>query len=390
MPVSTDIAFAARSYPVLGGFALPYSTIASNFLDSVSLRADGRGLSLDELLSLRKRSLAQLEKGQSVSAVNHLQQVLSGLCVQFVHINPIVVETAWNLIDAHCNNDDQHQATIMMNWISKCYSNSLGLWHPRTLNHYIRIAEKLQDLGRPSHAEMLGNSFLIAIQDGIDALQIVPVVWNSEVSGQLLSATDLGHFWVDCSDELQVCQQVKLAKLCSTARVPGMEEILELLIFRHENTRFGMELRLMLIRLHIVNGKGLNAASDCRLARAKISKLILECEDSDLLTLFSQCRELAAVHAIVEDRAGHDRVLNWTSNQFQQKVTLPTKGGHQKEQIRLYVDHLIAVGRDLEGRSNWEHASPWLERALGIAIKYLGAKDNRSLTLQTAMRNKAL
>jgi hypothetical protein len=377
----------ALSRPGPASFASPFQIPASNIFDSDSLRAEGRGRTIADLFEMRERGLDQLQDGRPVEAVSNLERALSGLCDHFVPTNTIVIETTWSLIDAHKENHHQHQVTTIMTWLSRMYSSSLGLWHPQALLHYIRVVERLQDFHRSSDADILENNFLSALRNAIDPREVVLVV-QSEGSGHFVNgtahsffATDLRQFFVECEDEVQGHQQIKLARLMSAVRLSGMHDVLDELILRSELNlpplqNCEVEFRLILIRFHIANGDENSATIACKLARQAFSQVILGGKSTNLEDLFRQPRELAAVHALNGDLSGHNRVLNWTCDRLQERVTLPSKQGRRGDDVCSFVDRLILIGQSLQQRSGWADASPWFERAWRLSIKHLSCKSS--------------
>ncbi|RSL60100.1 hypothetical protein CEP53_005552 [Fusarium sp. AF-6] len=237
--------------------------------DMQSFRADGRGLSIQELLVLKAKGAKQISDRQLDEAIVSLHTALTGL--QHVHksTHPGVVETAWCLADAYALDQKVQSGDDIVNWISSAYSQDLSLWHPQTLTHYLRVVEKLQSRGRGDDAKSLGFRLFAAIRDDMPSTKVIQVRQCSDHDSQFDSVAGDAEFqriFDERSDIGEIDQQLRLASIWSVSTLPGMQSVMEQLILRLASLPLDfrdreMDARCIYIRV-LVYEKGQETASE--------------------------------------------------------------------------------------------------------------------------------
>ncbi|RSM00107.1 hypothetical protein CEP52_009342 [Fusarium oligoseptatum] len=188
--------------------------------DVQSFRADGRGLSIQELLGLKAKGAKQISDRQLDEAILSLRTALTGLQHAHKSTHPSVVETAWCLVDAYVLNQKVQSGDDIINWISSAYSQDLSLWHPQTLTHYLRVVEKLQARGRGDDAKSLGFRLFAAIRDDMPSTKVIQVRQCSDHDSQFDSVAGDAEFqriFDERSDIGEIDQQLRLASIWSVS-----------------------------------------------------------------------------------------------------------------------------------------------------------------------------
>ncbi|KAJ4318725.1 hypothetical protein N0V84_006718 [Fusarium piperis] len=367
-----------------------------NPFDVQSFRADGRGLSMDELLALKAKSAKQISDDQVDEAILSLRTALTGMRDLCKPTHPAVVETAWCLADACALGGGINGGYEVINWISSGYSQDLSLWHPQTLTHYLRVVEKLQAWGRSHDAKSLGFRLFTAIRDSVPSTKIVSVLQSSEPDIELDSVADdveFQHVFDARSDMDQVDQQIKLANIWSVARLPGMQSVMQKLVSRFASLPSNLrgreiEARCIGIRVLVYEESHESAKSECKLARDSLAKLILDSNPPPFFDLIKLSKELLNIHFLAGDTPGSQTVQKWTSKSLEDRILKPFQGTGGKSNASALIGYFIDIGLDYQRRSKEKEAQTWFERAYGLSVKMLGSYDLTSQRLERAVKER--
>ncbi|RTE84796.1 hypothetical protein BHE90_000554 [Fusarium euwallaceae] len=363
--------------------------------DVQSFRADGRGLSIQELLVLKAKGAKQISDRQLDEAILSLRTALTGL--QHVHksTHSSVVDTAWCLVDAYTLDQKVQSGDDIINWISSAYSQDLSLWHPQTLTHYLRVVEKLQARGRGDDAKSLGFRLFAAIRDDMPSTKVIQVRQCSDHDSQFDSVADDAEFqriFDERSDIGEIDQQLRLASIWSVSTLPGMQSAMEQLILRLASLPLDfrdreVDARCIYIRV-LVYEKGQEAArSECKRARDSLADLI-HANRPPFATLIRLSQELAHVHKQAGDSSGFQTVQKWTANKLENYVLRLFSGPDCSSNASALIDHFVEVGLSYQNHSKQGEAHRWFERAHGLSVKIFGCDDSTSQRLEKAVRER--
>ncbi|KAK2471614.1 hypothetical protein H9L39_16605 [Fusarium oxysporum f. sp. albedinis] len=263
-------------------FSFQFRSPAQGPLDAPSLRVDGRGLSEAELLTLRAKSIRQVSEGDREVGISGLIAALCGFQNHFLATDSKVIETAWSLVQAYTLEGVCERCDEVMNWMSANYSRDLGLWHPLSLLHYIRVEERLLSCGRVDEAEGLGLGVYIAVRDSVGDEGVITIKGaqgDKKSTTEVPSMSVLEGVFADYRDDIRVGQQLKLAKLWSLSRLSGMDTILRRLIHRFASVPgvfqiHSQDVRCILIEFLIACGDSSAATEECKATRDSQAKLI--------------------------------------------------------------------------------------------------------------------
>ncbi|KAF5698700.1 hypothetical protein FMUND_15040 [Fusarium mundagurra] len=321
-------------------------------LDVPSLRVDGRGLSEAELLTLRAKSISQVSGGNREEGISGLIAALCGFQNHFPATNPKVIETAWSLVQAYTLEGVSERCDEVISWMSTNYSRDLGLWHPLSLLHYIRVEEWLLSCGRIDEAQTLGLGVYVAVRDSVGDEGVITIKGaqgDDESTTEVPSMSVLEGVFADYQDDIRVGQQLKLAKLWSLSRLSGMDTILRRLIQRFDTVPgvfqiHSQDVRCMLIEFLIASGNSSAATEECKATRDSQAKLIKLLGKSEFKSLLRISRELSTLHLVNGDPGGHMRVLTWTADAFQAILSTTSLTGYNLDGIQSLLHFYIKVG----------------------------------------------
>lgn len=362
--------------------------------DVQSICADGRGLSMEELLALRAKAVEHISDGQLDMAILSLRTALVGLKHLCKSTHPSVVETAWCLVDAYMRHQDIRDGDYIINRISSAYSKYLNLWHPQTLTHYLRVVEKLEAFGRTKDAKSLGFRLFIAMRDEIPSTKIIRVRQSSDHEDYVEDfANDAGfqRIFDDRSEMAAIDQQLKLASIWSAARLPGMKSVMEKLTIRFASLPSNfrgreVEARCIYIRVLIhEEGQGI-ARGECKSARDLLANLILHDNPPPFPDLVRLSKELLHIHLLAEDTSGFRTVQKWTSNSLEDHILSPFRGIDSTENASILIGYLKDIGLINQHRFGPKEALVWFERAYGLSIKTLGSYHSTTERLERAVK----
>ncbi|KIL83693.1 hypothetical protein FAVG1_13086 [Fusarium avenaceum] len=363
-------------------------------LDASSLRADGRGLSETELATLKERAIKQISYGNREEGITSLIATLSGLQNYYLVTHTKVVDAAWSLVHGYTLQGVNERCDEVINWMSANYSKNLGLWHPLSLLHYIRVIEVLLSSCRVDEARQLGFDVYTAVRDGVaedGVITIKQVQGDNEFTAQVPNMSDLETVFVDHRDDIVVGQQLKLAKLWSLSRLSGMETILRQLIQRFDSVSGVLQLhsqdaRCILIEYLIAREDSSSVTAVCKAARDSQAKLIWLLGRSEFKELLRLSRKLSALHLMSGDCEGCTRILTWTADAFQAMFTAASPTGYNFDGIRGLLLFYVELGSSCYHEDGWNSAKLWIERAFGFAVRTLGAFDGLSLQIEQVLK----
>ncbi|SCV36179.1 uncharacterized protein FFB14_05952 [Fusarium fujikuroi] len=393
---SPSMAHSNKCTTTSSSFSFQFRSPAQGPLDATSLRVDGRGLSEAELLALRAKSISQVGEGNREEGISGLIATLCGFQDHFPATDPKVIETAWSLVQAYTLDGFSERCDEVMNWMSANYSRDLGLWHPLSLLHYIRVEENLLSCGRVHEAERLGLGVYIAVRDsmGDEGVITIKKAWGDKNSTtEVPSMSVLEGVFAYYQDDIRVGQQLKLAKLWSLSRLSGMDTILRRLIQRFASVPgvfqiHSQDVRCILIEFLVACGDSSAATEECKAARdsqAKLIKLLGRSEFRDLLRISQQ---LSTLHLVNGDPDGHMRVLTWTADAFQAILSAASSTSYNLDGILSLVHFYIKVGEARNNECGWKSAELWVGRAFVFAVRKLGNFHNLSLQIERLLKAK--
>ncbi|CAH0024985.1 unnamed protein product [Clonostachys rhizophaga] len=307
----------------------------------------------------RSQAVKQMAERDYGNAITNLQAALTGL--QFLSAPPqaYVRSTAWSLSDAYVRTGDLGMADAVINWISATYIHDKGLWNPETLDHYLRVIDWLLESRRVHDGKCLGFMFYLACRDRYGPQQTIRIACNKYVENQMAEPPDKSVFDLlsrKSDDPIEVRQQLRLAKLWSTAGIEGIEEMLQSMVavynsYAAKSKSLGIFARCALIRHYVIMGSHDAATKECKESRDLLAAFIREFTLSELRDMLLLSRELAALHLQNQDPDRAKRVLTWTADTLQTLILVPSKLGDNSENtIRIAVGGVMP-GYGLSGHT---------------------------------------
>ncbi|KAH7157981.1 hypothetical protein B0J13DRAFT_603652 [Dactylonectria estremocensis] len=364
--------------------------------ESDLLQTEGRGLPLTRLMELRKNALDLFARGKNAEAAYDLRTALCGLRHVFGATYPLPAQTGYDLAEIYESDDDPDKADSVLNWMSETHVEEMGLWHPDTLQHYLRIIGFLQASSRYEQAKLLGFRIYHAVRDSWGPRRAILIPSNAESDASSPEALDLevmDRIFAESSEGMIVSQQLKIANLWATAAIPGMENLLQRLVNQCERhpaslAREALEARCCLIKKYIATGASDLADSECKIARDNLAKIILDNTETIPDDVLTTSIELASLHLQHNNANRCARVVTWTADILEGLVSNFNRPQFEKN-TRTAITYFTTVGLRYQEQSSWEDAAPWFERALALVSKVAKCPNPITILLEDAIDRRS-
>jgi hypothetical protein len=360
------------------------------------LCADVKALSMDELLMVQTEALRQISYGQLDRAILMLRTVIARRKDIYKSSHPTIVAALWHLVDAYALNQDFQHADEVVDRISTDYSRELGLWHPRTLDHYQRVVINLKTSGRNNVARSLGFLLFTAIRDNLpptDIISVRPAVVTNHDFSSVTESPEFQGIFSEHLDVNQMDQQLRLAAIWSLAKLPGMQLVVQKLISDFKLLPLdlrGREVEARCIYIYsLVDEKTLKTArSECLTTRHTLTSLILCADPLHLTELIPLARELQYQHRFVKDTSGRDAIRRWIADLIQDEILQPFRGIYGQSRSLKLILHFTAIGLGFQQLLKQKEALFWFEFAWKVSDNLLGSDHSISQRLDRAIKDQ--
>lgn len=363
---------------------------------------NGRGLSLSELQKLKADAEALAAREDPDEAEQKFRDALSGFRHQLSSTHAFTADTAYQLASFYAKQQRMKEADEVLNWLSEEHCSRWGLWHSRTLSHYLVVVEELQAWSRDASAKFLAYGIYEALRDEWSRKKFVLVpAWNRSWDIDACGVPDndvTDRLFVESEDEVRIDRQVRIANLWLVAGLQGTEHILPCLITRFEErpNRLlqALAARCYLLKNYIRKGEPNSAESEAALARKLLGQLMSEHETGILPGVLLESIKLAFLHLDNNDANWCDRLISWTSDKLEDSVSKWTGAGINYRnlcQIRnagSTITYLILAGFKHQRRSGWENASSWFEQAYSFSSRVFGPRDQMTQNIEMAIKGR--
>lgn len=353
------------------------------------LRNNGRGLPLPLLYGLKREGQLMKSEGDFHLAENKLREALGGFRYHLSHTHPVVAESAYGLASCLGDQERMREADDVLNWLSAQYCTELGLWHPRTLEHYIRIFELLQDWSRDDFAKLMAHNIYETLRDGSDRRKplMIPILGASrdlEVP-EFPDTGVLDQLFTGPRDDKLFETQIWIAGLWSVARLPGTQDLLSRLVSQCEEydlevhaDGFPLQLlraRLFLIKEHCRNENQEHAEQEATQARTLLAKVVSGAPGMLSKEALTISRELAFLHITINDPEGCKRILSRMADRLEDLVStqMVRRNISINRNCLNLIKYLIHVGLAYQRLEMKDNARSWFERASAVASRLVGS-----------------
>ena len=272
-------------------------------------------------------------------------------------------------------------ADRVLNWLSAQFCFELGLWHSRTLAHYHRIVELLQDSSKHECAKMMAYNVYKALRDGFDTRYAltIPVRRESESLEvpEFLDNEAIQGLFSGPKDNALLETEVRIAGLWLAARLPGTQQLLARLAYENEENMPlpALRARLFLIKQHVRDGDLERAEQEATHGRRLLATLVRGASGSLHTEALSMSLEMAFFHIDIDDLAGCERILSRMADILEDLTTVVSVYGRAPvdEKLLDFIKYLLHAGLAYQRREMMGHATSWVERACSIISRMVSA-----------------
>ncbi|KAH7234099.1 hypothetical protein B0J15DRAFT_471977 [Fusarium solani] len=360
------------------------------------LCADVKALSMDELLMVQTEALRQISYGQLDRAILMLRTAIARRKDIYKSSHPTIVAALWHLVDAYALNQDFQHADEVVDRISTDYSRELGLWHPRTLDHYQRVVINLKTSGRNNVTRSLGFLLFTVIRDNLpptDIISVRPAVVTNHDFSSVTESPEFQGIFSEHLDVNQMDQQLRLAAIWSLAKLPGMQLVVQKLISDFKLLPLdlrGREVEARCIYIYsLVDEKTLKTArSECLTTRHTLTSLILCADPLHLTELIPLARELQYQHRFVKDTSGRNAIGRWIADLIQDGILQPFRGIYGQSRSMKLILHFTAIGLGFQQLLKQKEALFRFEFARKVSDNLLGSDHSISQRLDRAIKDQ--
>lgn len=350
------------------------------------VRNNGRGLPLPLLYGLKRNGELMKSEGNFRLAENKLREALCGFRYHLSRTHPVVAESAYGLASCLGGQGRMRDADEVLNWLSAQYCTAFGLWHPRTLEHYVRIFELLQDWSRDDFAKTMAYNAYEALRDGSRKPLMIPILIESrdpEVP-EFPGTEIIDRFIIGPQDDWLFETRIRIAGLWSVAKLPGTQALLPRLVSQCEEHQCevhadgihlqALRARLFLIKEHGRDGNQGHAEQEATQARTLLAKVASGTRGMLPEETLIISRELAFLHITINDPEGCERILSRMADRLEDLVSTWVIGRNKSidRNCLVLVKYLFHVGLAYQRREMKDNACSWFERAYGVASRLIG------------------
>ena len=330
-------------------------------------------MSMSDLRQLLQSATATAAAGLMAEAEAQYRDALLGFRHLLSPTHDETLRAGYRFASFYANQGRMNEVDSLLNWMTSCHRTKWGTSHTSTILHYARVIDLFRSCGRREHAEIM----LYKLMDNTNNLEDVLNGVTSRGSGQgpRSSNGNTNYSWFSESyNPSTISHQLQMIDLSLAVNIRGPVDVLPRIIENCEGCPDGLgpqevRAKCVLARLYITDGNINEARRVLSSAKGTMSRLLIPDEDffPPRVTV-DAARRLAFMFFDAGDEQSCNAVLEEVIGVLQARprgTDVELKGG-------ILIDFLLSLASEFHHKSTWDKCKPWLELALGIAIKEFG------------------